>query len=762
MSGFTTGLRPFSRGTPAGASPADTYRITFAAADTAVTNAAASGSIVNTGTGSVAWSITPPSGVTVTPSSGLAIAGTTTSLSIVATAAATYSLSVTAAGATITGNSQSIVVSSSSPTTATLSGSDTASAAVESTYTVTLNAAADQTYTITPSASDSATLSVASFTITAGNTSGSFGVTWPVVGTGRTVDFTISPTLTRAGRPLSVTVADFAWAFADAATQTRGRNMTTVQATGVPAGAVCTVSPDLLPGETLELDGSTLQIVGDYTVPTVDDTRDVVIEVVESPAVATIVNVTQSITYPYSSSYTGRTGSQAANRWNAVMHEAAVNDIIEVSPGAIHGASGDLTNYWSNNLDSSMLAIWKPVTIRGISGRGRWWLYTDDTYASADINGITIYAPGEIDAGRGTFALSDFSFGNWGPNSSNKGIRIRSGSSDGSTFGNSHSGLTVSNFKIGKVSGSSGSGIGGEAETLVIQDGHVFDCGDGGGQEHNLYVSARTMTLRGLHLQRTRGWVGTPWDGGTTGLEGHLAKVSAVNGTIEGCAFNCAPLGDQSRLLQMKAGGNWIVRGNLFRDSAYPNAANGAIMMTREYAVDGITENFEWWAGLEGNSLLFEKNVYIGHYPRPIFYFNAQDNVAAMRPASGGAWTTEERLASFLVRDNLAMVATTAQGAGGTWVLSGFPGTNNALWINNDPNAGTYWAARGNTVLTYGPGEPGFTDDDRRLMMHRRVGGAVAVSTSGTDSTLTQPVSTYRFKWPHGSEARSDAYQGLA
>lgn len=208
MSGFATGLRPFSRGTPAGASPADTYLITFAAADTAVTNAAASGSIVNTGTGSVAWSITPPSNVTVTPSSGLAIAGTTTSLSIVATAAATYSLSVTAAGATITGNSQSIVVSSSAPTTATLSGGTTATSTEAETYTVTLNAAADQTYTITPSASDSGSLSAASFTITAGNTSGSVDVTWPVAGAGRTVDFTISPSLTRSGRPLTVAVVD--------------------------------------------------------------------------------------------------------------------------------------------------------------------------------------------------------------------------------------------------------------------------------------------------------------------------------------------------------------------------------------------------------------------------------------------------------------------------------------------------------------------------------------------------------------------------
>ena len=188
---------------------APTYLATFSADDAGTVNANAAGSIVNTGTGAVVWSITPPSNVTVTPSSGTLAAGATQSLVIVATVAGTYSLTLTSVGTTTTGNPQSIVVAAV-PTTATLSGSTTAGATVAQTYTVTLDVAADQTYTITPSASDSGVISPTTRTITAGNSTGTFTVTWPVAGAARSVDFTISPTLTRAGRPISVTVAP-AW-----------------------------------------------------------------------------------------------------------------------------------------------------------------------------------------------------------------------------------------------------------------------------------------------------------------------------------------------------------------------------------------------------------------------------------------------------------------------------------------------------------------------------------------------------------------------
>lgn len=186
---------------------APTYLLTFTADDAATVSVAAAGSIVNTGTGACAWSITPPSGVAVSPSSGTLAAGATQALTVTASAAATYSLTLVSSGATITNATQSIVVSLAPPTTATLSGSTAATATVAETYTVTLNAVADQTYTITPSASDSGAISPTTRTITAGNTTGTFTVTWPVAGAARSVDFTISPTLSRAGRPIGVTVA---------------------------------------------------------------------------------------------------------------------------------------------------------------------------------------------------------------------------------------------------------------------------------------------------------------------------------------------------------------------------------------------------------------------------------------------------------------------------------------------------------------------------------------------------------------------------
>ena len=185
-----------------------THLLTFAVDDTGTVGVAALGAIINNGNSSETWSITPPSGVAVSPSSGTLIASGTQALNITASTAGTYALTLVCAGATITGNPQSFVASDAAvnPTTATLSGSTSATEGVAVTYTVTLDEEADQTYTITPSASDSGAVSPSTRTITAGNTTGTFTVTWAAAGTGRTVDFTISPTLTRAGRPITVTV----------------------------------------------------------------------------------------------------------------------------------------------------------------------------------------------------------------------------------------------------------------------------------------------------------------------------------------------------------------------------------------------------------------------------------------------------------------------------------------------------------------------------------------------------------------------------
>lgn len=106
----------------------------------------------------------------------------------------------------IVSNTLPVTVVLAPPATATLSGSSSVQTGATHTSTVTLSSVADQTYTITWSRSNGGT-GPATSTIAAGQTTASTTSTWAAAGAGRTVDFTISPSITRAGRPLSVTVS---------------------------------------------------------------------------------------------------------------------------------------------------------------------------------------------------------------------------------------------------------------------------------------------------------------------------------------------------------------------------------------------------------------------------------------------------------------------------------------------------------------------------------------------------------------------------
>ena len=133
-------------------------------------------------------------------------------------AAGAKTIRVTAPGGLVS-NTLDITVTSPppppppAPTLATLSGSNAANVGVAHVDTVTLDVAADQDYTVTWSRSDGAT-GPATSTILQGQTAASGSSTWTAAGAGRTVDFTISPALTRAGRPLAVTVSAAQLAFA--------------------------------------------------------------------------------------------------------------------------------------------------------------------------------------------------------------------------------------------------------------------------------------------------------------------------------------------------------------------------------------------------------------------------------------------------------------------------------------------------------------------------------------------------------------------
>jgi hypothetical protein len=158
--------------------------------------------------------------------------------------------------------------------------------------------------------------------------------------------------------------------------------------------------------------------------------------------------------------------------------------------------------------------------------------------------------------------------------------------------------------------------------------------------------------------------------------------------------------------------------------------------------------NFVPWAGSQGNSLTFERNVFVGHYPRPIIWFFDPATLPLQALHASGDTTVgpERRLSSLIVRDNIAMLTSTAA----SFMLAGFPGASNAMWIYRDPNAGTNWAARGNSIETYDATEAPFAD--RALKLYTRAAGSIAASGSLT---------TKRFVWPHGYVARTDALRGL-
>lgn len=94
----------------------------------------------------------------------------------------------------------------SAPTSARLAGSAYAAAGVSNTYTVTLDANATADVTITWSQTGGASLSSSSTVIARGGRSGSIAATWASAGAG-SIDFVVSPALTRTGRPLTVAVA---------------------------------------------------------------------------------------------------------------------------------------------------------------------------------------------------------------------------------------------------------------------------------------------------------------------------------------------------------------------------------------------------------------------------------------------------------------------------------------------------------------------------------------------------------------------------
>jgi len=216
--GALTFSPPFER-TAGGGAPAQAISLTALAGLSTTVGASLSFSAALSNPTSLPLVGTPEtaSGLTGTPSPGTvtwALGDLNKAFTYVWAAAGSSSIRVRAADGTLS-NTLPVTIAPApspppppppSPTLATLSGSSTATVGVAHTDTVTLDLAADQTYTVTWARSDSAT-GPATSTIATGQTTATGSSTWGAAGTGRTVDFTISPVLTRAGRPVTVAVS---------------------------------------------------------------------------------------------------------------------------------------------------------------------------------------------------------------------------------------------------------------------------------------------------------------------------------------------------------------------------------------------------------------------------------------------------------------------------------------------------------------------------------------------------------------------------
>lgn len=541
----------------------------------------------------------------------------------------------------------------------------------------------------------------------------------------------------RGSRP----IAPPQWSIDDGDNISTSRNADLVMATGVLADSHCYASPDLLPGQTLELSGTTLSIVSDATVPTVngDDggsvldlisAREIVVEAIDASHLhAQAQNMRTGTMY-------GRGAAGYRNKIQSAVLDAQDGDTIQISPGHIYRDSTDGSGY----LEGGMLHVYKSLTITNIPGRGRWQLAPPAVPYVDGRSGIIIREPAQCYADSGdtstanprkTIVIEGFDFSNWGRNADDLGIKVRA-NSGASSWSDYHSSVTFRNFKVGKLPYyPSASGFAGSAENLTFEDGHVYDCGGGingvAGNDHNFYVTARNLTMRGVRSERTRA---NSADGATE-MDGHVAKLTFNNADIQGCVFWCGDNGDSSISVQCKGGGNLVFRGNLVRSGANVSTATGEIVYEKE------SNNYGGWMfGLEGHSLLVEKNVFITHLPYSAGV--AQRAMVYFRPSISGNYLDVSLITSCVIRDNIGMSTVPS-----------------SLWVPNAPPSwgDANWAAN-NSEMVYGVNEPGFTDDDRVLRLYRRMYGTIAAGAGS--------IATYRFLWPHGYTTRTDAFRGLA
>jgi hypothetical protein len=520
-------------------------------------------------------------------------------------------------------------------------------------------------------------------------------------------------------------------------------------------GLTARVDPDLPPGHTLAQVGSSWGISVSPDAPSyIDIQREWTITVMP-PQMA----VARNLRYPLvwwghdqpTTDWYNRPGGLSRIKYitdTESPYPCHDGDVIEISPGYITRSASD---HWVMDGKGAVLFANGNLHIKNIDGMGRWSLYPPDvTQPEIHYNSgaIAILRPDVIKTlgygrpanGRCKVIIEGFDFDAWGSQVS--GVRAYQNRSslwpNPGSWDDFHISVTLRNFKIGRRPYLRGaSGISGAAENWFVENGHLYDLGNGG-MEHNAYISGRNLIMRGVRSARTRHNAPPPyrWQEDNKKLDGHALKLGFDNALVEGCAIDCSPGGDQAVSIQFYQGGNAVVRGCLLTVGPQTNSERGII----QYCVESNQRS--WHYGGEGHSLVVENNVFVSHYGKPPIYMFPRGNVL------GGEWRVYG-MRQFTVRNNIAMVDRTKRYDNNLGPYKGPFIANPPARALGDAFDVPAWDAD-NLSVPFDASEAFFKE--RELLRYLRAAGPLVGSAR---------VDTYRFKYPHGFEPRSDKFMGL-
>jgi hypothetical protein len=285
------------------------------------------------------------------------------------------------------------------------------------------------------------------------------------------------------------------------------------------------------------------------------------------------------------------------------------------------------------------------------------------------------------------------------------------------------------------------SGISGTIENLLIEDGYIYDFGGGRwqieGNDHNLYITPRFLTARGLITARTRGPVFNSGENYWKPMDGHLFKMRGISSTFEGCTFYSNESADNSRLLQFANGGTHSVTGCVFIQGTH-SVNPGMVSFEWEYS-GRVFDNTSATDPSRVDSLTMRNNVFIQRSPavnyqvggNPFVYCRPTDALSDGGPA--GAYALNPTID---IRDNI-----------GAHILGGTADMTDLQYIIHKTQS-VAWSTN-NTRETYSANDVWATNP--RVFDYRRAAGAISGAA----------IATRRFIYPSWSDPRSDSLRGL-